>query len=117
LLSTINQPRYFAFQFALNFSKFGAFTYFNLLNIASVAFGISFEILITNCVNNSLLHIQSLEKNFCATIVHLETVSLCEYSSVIQLVDSAYGGFIKTKIFLPDAIASRSQAGILFVRE
>jgi hypothetical protein len=41
LLWVTNPSKYFTFQASLNFSKLGAFTYFNLLNIASVAVGIS----------------------------------------------------------------------------
>ena len=41
LLCTTKPPKYFANQFCLNSSKFGATTYFRVLNIATVACGIS----------------------------------------------------------------------------
>ena len=113
LLWTINPSRYSAFQFSRNFSKFGAFTYFSFENIARVAFGISCAIRATNWVKSSLL---AFQYSFIQNSANFVFATFALLPLAIPSQDSAYGGFIRTNIFLPSAMAFRSLSGILFVR-
>ena len=69
LLWTTKPPRYFAFQFSRNFASVGELTCFNVLNIASVAFGISMATRTMNCVNKSLLAFPYLATAVAANLV------------------------------------------------
>jgi hypothetical protein len=109
----MNPFKYSAFQVSRNSSKLGAFTYLSFENMASVAFGISRAIRATNWVKSSLLAFPySFIHNFANLV--FETHALL---SLPGSVASAYGGFIKTSIFFPSAIAFWSFSGTLFVRE